>query len=43
MSGKNPDKLQAAGSFLMKVFGALAVWISEIFVWCVFFDDNEVE
>jgi len=24
-TGKNPDKLQAAGSFLMKVFGALAV------------------
>jgi hypothetical protein len=25
-TGKNLDKLQAAGSFLMKVFGALAVW-----------------
>lgn len=23
--GKNPEKLQGAGSFLMKVFGALAV------------------
>lgn len=26
--GKNPEKLKAAGSFLMKVFGALAVGYS---------------
>uniref|UniRef100_A0A0D9XDD0 PCI domain-containing protein n=1 Tax=Leersia perrieri TaxID=77586 RepID=A0A0D9XDD0_9ORYZ len=41
MSGKNPDKLQAAGSFLMKVFGALAVKgpkrIGALYVTCQLF------
>ncbi|KAL6846620.1 hypothetical protein ACP4OV_024068 [Aristida adscensionis] len=40
-SGKNPDKLQAAGSFLMKVFGALAVKgpkrIGALYVTCQLF------
>uniref|UniRef100_A0ACD5Y2S1 Uncharacterized protein n=1 Tax=Avena sativa TaxID=4498 RepID=A0ACD5Y2S1_AVESA len=41
MSGKNPEKLQAAGSFLMKVFGALAVKgpkrIGALYVTCQLF------
>ncbi|RLM86576.1 hypothetical protein C2845_PM04G13780 [Panicum miliaceum] len=41
MTGKNPDKLQAAGSFLMKVFGALAVKgpkrIGALYVTCQLF------
>ncbi|CAL5078748.1 unnamed protein product [Urochloa decumbens] len=40
-TGKNPDKLQAAGSFLMKVFGALAVKgpkrIGALYVTCQLF------
>ncbi|BAF24988.1 enhanced ethylene response protein 5 [Oryza sativa Japonica Group] len=40
-SGKNPDKLQSAGSFLMKVFGALAVKgpkrIGALYVTCQLF------
>ncbi|XP_062199742.1 enhanced ethylene response protein 5 [Phragmites australis] len=40
-SGKNPDKLQASGSFLMKVFGALAVKgpkrIGALYVTCQLF------
>lgn len=40
-NGKNPDKLQAAGSFLMKVFGTLAVKgpkrIGALYVTCQLF------